>query len=239
MDKREKLDVFKARDAPKGEKCGLGIAVPASDTLPTAWALHFMNLQKQLPSGMRVDIRFAVGPDICQNRNELVDDMKDHCKYLLFVDTDVFLPLDAVPRWFAELEQTNKKLITGFYWLKREPPEPVVYKKIGHGAWFSIKPGGYKRVDAAGLGCTIIDTSIFDELEKPYFRWNWRKDDVFHGEKSEDIHFFLNAKEAGYPLWCDTCSPCLHIDQKSGRFYPNNRHYADYMEKVRKWIRTR
>ena len=77
---------------------------------------------------------------------------------------------------------------------------------------------GLFTVDTIGLGCVLVHASVFDDIEKPWFRWT--KDyedhpwDLRHiGEVSgvsEDFYFCHKLAKAGYDVHLDTSVRCVH-----------------------------
>lgn len=81
-------------------------------------------------------------------------------EWLFFIDHDVVLP----PLFFVTFNQymLDKKLpiVTGLYWTKSAPSEPLVYRGRGNSYYNDWKIGDKVWVDGHGMGCTLIHRSI-------------------------------------------------------------------------------
>ncbi len=210
---------------------GLAIGVIGKPNVPTRWAIHAASLSHRLPGGLFHCWVYAMADfssDPSQNyaslRTQVVEQAKERdCRWLLFVDTDVFLPFDAVCR----LMRHGEAIVSGVYWTKTEPSAPVVIEEFGNGPAWKIEPSDkLLPIDASGLGCCLIDMKVFDAFDRagiPYFGENW-----MHGangrevsvEAGEDYYFFLQARELGFQAYADTNVLCEHYDEKQDRFFP-------------------
>lgn len=65
--------------------------------------------------------------------------------------------------------------------------------------------GNWINVSVIGLGCCLIDTQVFKDVPKPYFRWE--EDD----EPSEDFYFIEKCKENGYSTYVYTDIRLSHL----------------------------
>ena len=126
-------------------------------------------------------------------RNILVDTfLKSDCQKLWMIDTDVLPPNNA-----AQLLYLDWPLIA-----------PICYYHGFEGECVSVfdsnlgivkdhkKLDEFMLVDATGAGSLIIDRSVFERLETPYFDWatNPECTKVYRGE---DIYFSMNCNKAG------------------------------------------
>ena len=59
-----------------------------------------------------------------------------------------------------------------------------------------------------GLGFTLMKTSIFDKLAKPYFRDFESEEGEHH---TEDVEFFVKCQKAGLEVWCNPTIEIGHI----------------------------
>lgn len=59
-----------------------------------------------------------------------------------------------------------------------------------------------------GLGFTLIKTSVFKKLKKPYFRDFESPEGEHH---TEDVEFFAKCQEAGFNVWCNPTIEVGHI----------------------------
>jgi len=59
-----------------------------------------------------------------------------------------------------------------------------------------------------GLGFSLMKMSIFDKLEKPYFRDFESPEGEHH---TEDVEFFTKCQKAGFKVWCNPTIEMGHI----------------------------
>ena len=126
-------------------------------------------------------------------RNILVETfLKSDCQKLWMIDSDVLPPNNA-----AQLLFLDHPLIA-----------PVCYYVDFEGELVSVFDSNlgkvkdhrtldeFSLVDATGAGSLIIDRSVFERLETPYFDWatNPECTKVYRGE---DIYFSMNCNEVG------------------------------------------
>lgn len=93
-------------------------------------------------------------------------------EWLFFIDHDVVLP----PLFFVTFNQymLEKKvpIVTGLYWTKSVPSEPLIYRGRGNSYFKDWKIGDKVWVDGHGMGCTLIHGSILKLLyeESPEYQ---------------------------------------------------------------------
>lgn len=131
------------------------------------------------------------GNQIARGRNLAVDRSRGH--WLLFVDSDVLPPLDAVERLLA-----HDAAIVGSVVYERYPIRvdgrvrfPVAASLDGRKLFDEdVKvSNGLMRVSTVGMACTLIRREVFMRLEMPYFRCGQIELDML----TEDTEFCLRA----------------------------------------------
>ena len=149
---------------------------------------------------------------------------KLHYDYQLWIDSDIVFNTDA----FWALVQMDKDIAAGWYatedgrttsvahWLEEED-----FSKNGgvmnHEMVDTI--GNRKKpftVDYTGFGWVLIKNGVFENLEYPWFA---PKMQVFESGAvqdmcGEDVSFCLDAKEAGFEIWCD---PRIRVGHEKSR----------------------
>jgi|TARA_B100000315_G_C14571897_1_gene586015 hypothetical protein len=203
-------------------------AIPTVGKIDPKFMINMLIVIDQLATGSSWRVRITdqdrtTGKvlDVATARETLVKEVlkEDNSKYIMFVDSDVFLP----PRGFAYLQQSKKPMITGVYWTKSEPPEPVIYQDLHMGPYLDFPKRSLFELDAAGMGCCLIDTEVFRKIPKPWFDYKIEKDQELL-KVGEDFFFFIKAKKYGYPLWCNSNVLCTHLKEEiPQKFYPNGK----------------
>ena len=226
---------------------GLSVGVICPGTVPIKWMMHMQNTGQRMPGGIYWSYVYATGDfkkDPSKNyaslRTEVVDKVLElNSKWLFFIDSDVFIPEDCINRLMSH----NKDIVTGIYWMKTQPPQPVLYKEIGDGPMWEIEPTDeLQEVGGSGLGCCLIKMDVFRKMKEKgidFFQQDWmhekngRRIQVSIGE---DHWFFEKAKELGYKVWADTNVLCDHYDLNSDTTYPDEKVVRKLIEKKLKKI---
>ncbi len=92
--------------------------------------------------------------------------IRDNYEWLFLHEDDVVLPLDAFLRLNEYMQKGDVPIISGLYYLKGKPSEPVVYRGRGTGCYGDFKIGQKIWVDGIPTGCMLIHTSILKALYK-------------------------------------------------------------------------
>jgi glycosyltransferase involved in cell wall biosynthesis/2-polyprenyl-3-methyl-5-hydroxy-6-metoxy-1,4-benzoquinol methylase len=208
---------------PIEERKGVMIGIITRRLMPSKFIAHMEHWRSNLPPGLFWSIHYVIGKSYDEARNDCVEAAyRKGVRWLLFIDDDVLLPLDALPKLLAH----KKDIITGVYWMKHFPPQPLLFKKLGDGPIYDFKPGELLEIEGGGLGCCLIEMRVFDKLKKPYFKCDWTYTDksgrTFKVPIGEDHYFYIHAKEAGFEVWADTDILCDHYDVKTDNFFPGD-----------------
>lgn len=141
-----------------------------------------------------------MGTLIANQRQELVlEAMQAGCSHILFIDTDMRFPKDAVERLMAH----DKPIVAANYATRRMPVKTVAFKT--EGAWDCVYTTddsvGLEPVSAVGMGLMLIKREVFEKLTLPWFIIGYSpKTAEFSGE---DIFFCRQARKAGYDILID------------------------------------
>ena len=120
--------------------------------------------------------------------------------YILWLDSDMTFPSTTLLRLLS-----HEKDIVGCNYLKRSKPvKPVAYRNVGD--WDSWVPMDIKdelvKVEGVGMGCILMKTDLFKQLEKPYFEFRYKEDtDDWFGE---DFILFEKLRNLGGEIFIDT-----------------------------------
>ncbi len=88
---------------------------------------------------------------------------KDY-EWLLLLEHDVILPVDAFVRFNAHIRSEKNPIISGLYFTKSVPAEPMVYRGRGNSYYTKFKYGDYVYADGVPTGCLLIHHSILKAL---------------------------------------------------------------------------
>lgn len=122
----------------------------------------------------KIDVDFAGvitagGMMADSNRNLIVAEfLRSPAEWLFWMDTDNMVHTGGIKRLLA----LGKTLVSGVYFLKKEPYSPVAYyRKPEDGGY--IPAADYERgeiipIDAAGCGCLLTHRSVFEDMQAAF-----------------------------------------------------------------------
>lgn len=113
-------------------------------------------------------IRFQVA----DARNLIVANLLEMKKeWLFFIDHDVILPPTTFITINDYMIRKEYPIVSGLYFTKSVPSEPLIYRGMGTGYYSKWKMGDKVWVSGHGMGCTLIHSSILKEMwdiSEPY-----------------------------------------------------------------------
>jgi GT2 family glycosyltransferase len=121
--------------------------------------------------------------------------------YLLFLDSDMVLPMDLIPR----LLEADKPIVSALAFKRTEPHEPCIFNKCdmeGSTHYFDY-PKGLVEIQGVGMACCLIKREVIEKTPQPWF--------FPMPEYGEDLAFCIRAKQAGFSIWADTNLVVGHI----------------------------
>ena len=143
----------------------------------------------------------VTGACISSNRNKIVDQaLENGAEWIWFIDDDHRFPPDTLTRLLSH----NVDIVSGLYLQRVAPYTPHRYdREEANGAlWPKLLTQGESGLDevlSTGAGCLLVRTSVFEKLERPYWRLGQIRSDVW----SDDFDFCRRARAAGFKIWCD------------------------------------
>jgi len=145
--------------------------------------------------------------------------------YVFFRDDDVITKPETINRLYAR----QAPIIAAPYWSKQQPPHSLILLDGKLAGWEDFKYGELVECMATGMGATLIETRLFEEIEPPWFKTVHGLDmndiqDIAPncGRMTEDVYFCKKAAAKGYKVLCDTAVPAIHQDFKSDTYYSYN-----------------
>jgi hypothetical protein len=85
-------------------------------------------------------------------------------EWLLFIDHDVVLAPNFLVLMNEHMISRKIPMVSGLYFTKSKPSEPLVYRGRGVGYYPKWKIGDQVEVDGLPMGCTLIHSSIIKAL---------------------------------------------------------------------------
>lgn len=143
-------------------------------------------------------------------RNDIVKHfLESDCTHLIFVDADTIPPLNALKRLLAH----DKPIISALTPIIEMDGEGNPWRK-----WNCVdendehmKPNtGTRMCKGAGSSCILIKREVFEALEAPYYRFQYKDDKGKSIVVGEDIWFIVNCLSKGIKTYADTTILCQH-----------------------------
>jgi len=120
----------------------------------------------QLPVGMPggpqcVESSGVLGCLVADAQNIIVQEVidKDY-EWLFLVEDDVVLPTDGYLRLNEFMRKADVPMVSGLYYTKSNPSEPVIYRGRGNSFYSKWKRGDKVWVDGVPTGCLLIHSSL-------------------------------------------------------------------------------
>lgn len=175
--------------------------------------IYRMTHQSGLPDGVDLDWIFVKGHDIGIERNALVRDAKGKgADKIWFVDSDVMVPEDALKNMldpdvdvcmgFVPIRNTKRRASC----IHKKAPYFDPKMRITYGEEIDSLPDRVE-VKGGGFACVLMNLSVFDKVETPWFMYKENKNGVRTGE---DISFCYKLEAEGIPVFADTRVRCGH-----------------------------
>jgi len=202
------------------------IGIPARDKklISTYWHDWMKKIYDDLDkTTIEYSVEYAEGMYYDTARNHLVDfAVKNGFDYILFIDDDIFMPVGGIQQLLS-----HKKRVTAFPgYAKQIPLKSNIFPNFYFTSLAKIPKDTLMKVDWVGTGCMLINTNIFEYIEKPYFGSGVSIFDEIKGinidyKTSEDEYFCRKLKKANIDVWVDTTAVCEHYCDKQKGFYPS------------------
>ena len=194
------------------------IGIPARDTV---YQRTYDSIIKLDTDGLDVSVHHSIGYSIAQSRNKLADyALANGFTHILYVDDDVVLPkdslknllehgLDAVFGYYAR--RSKKGIYEGYVSVYKSGESSYTNKFSEEEIRRERDAGNHLvRIHGGGMGCALIKTSVFEQMDFPYFKYI-----EYPGSKrnvlGEDLYFCNQLKYAEIPIFVDTRVGCGHV----------------------------
>lgn len=186
------------------------IVIPCMDQVPTQFCQSLAMLKKEGECA----IAFQMSSLIYMARNDLaLKAVKMGADYILWLDSDMVFEPDLMSRLFKTLEEKSADFVSGLYFKRFPPYEPVAYKEFRFsedGEIVATKmtevPTETAPIDGVGFGCVLMSTAmamaVFNEYKTMF---------APIGNVGEDIAFCYRARTLGYDLYLDPSIRCGHV----------------------------
>jgi hypothetical protein len=206
---------------------GIFIGIPSLGMISIDWHRNFtIIVPNHLPIGFSWKTWYVVKRKVADARQILAEKaLEVGAKYVLFIDDDVIIPIETI----KELHAMNKDVALGLYWAKCNTIQPLIFNKDyeNDGYWHDYPRNQVVQVFGGGLGCALIKTDVFRELQKKgesiWFKEEFPVVTEFGPEVhkgTEDIYFYGLCRKYGIPVFMNTGIKCLHYSSSEDKYYP-------------------
>jgi hypothetical protein len=185
----------------KSDTLKLAILVPARDQVHSQFSFSLAQLMKTTSlAGIDTYLFFDTSTVLLNQRENLVKNAIDlRSDYILWLDSDMMFPSTTALRLLSH----NKEVVACNYMKRSNPIKSVAYFKPGEwNGWIPITDSD-ELVEAGGIGmgCMLMKTDLFRELEQPWFEFVWQS--VSKDWGGEDFKLCKKLNELGYKVWVD------------------------------------
>jgi hypothetical protein len=155
-----------------------------------------------------IDNKLFLSPGtlIANQRHELVLAAKEWgATHVMFIDSDI----EFQPYHVLDLIDFNELIVGAAYSKRVAPFITTAWHKIYD--WnshvdISNQIDSHIQVECMALGFCLINMSVFEQLELPWFILGYDK--TVNQYTGEDIEFFRQCNEVGIPIWLDVATTC-------------------------------
>jgi hypothetical protein len=106
-----------------------------------------------------------IGYAVAEARNVIVHEaVTRKFEWLFFIDSDVILPPDCFVRINRYMLSGKYPVVSGLYFAKCYPPEPLLYRGRGNSHFTKWELGEKVMVDGIPMGCTLIHVKVLEQM---------------------------------------------------------------------------
>lgn len=146
------------------------VGTPSTGNIRIEWALarwgqiiptNWSQVQMIQYMGTYVPIQYQVA----DAQNLIVKEcIEKDFEWLLLLEHDVILPVDAFVRFNAHIRSEENPVVSGIYFTKSIPAEPMIYRGRGNSYYTKWKIGDQVFADGVPTGCLLIHKSILQVM---------------------------------------------------------------------------
>ena len=189
------------------------ICIPCMDQVPALFCQSLAMLTKTEECA----IAFEMSSLIYTARNHMAKAAVEmEADLTLWLDSDMTFSPDLLIRLLETRRKTGAEIVTGVYYRRRAPYTPVLFDKLeineedqsADFSDFEDVPKDVFEVGGCGLGCALIDTSVFLDVFAKY-------GNCFApiGNNGEDAAFCWRARKCGNKIVADPKIKLGHVGQ--------------------------
>lgn len=100
-------------------------------------------------------------------------------EWLITIEDDVLIPQDCFLRFSKYIEDGKIPIVSGLYFSKGNPSEPLLFRGRGNGCFKKWELGEIVWVDGLPMGCLLIHMSIL--------KWCWDNSEKYRVPTGEEV----------------------------------------------------
>jgi hypothetical protein len=184
-----------------GVNTSVSILVPTKDTVYSHFSYSLSNLVKLTTQmGIETHLFFDASTILINQRESLIKQaIEVGSEWVLWLDSDMMFPPSVLMRLLAH----NEDLVGCNYMKRSYPFKTVAFTDTSD--WENWIPIQYSNelveAEAVGMGCVLMRTKLFKELQKPYFEYTYQPKTEDWG--GEDFTLFKKFNKLGHKLKID------------------------------------
>jgi hypothetical protein len=188
------------------------------------------------PMNHKRAIMFCVGDEVGVAYNALITNILAHpdlsrWKYLMTIESDNIVPMDAQRRLLETIEAGMYDAVSGLYFTKGDYNMPMAYGDPAHfeatgelefrprDVQACLTAGQVMPVNGIAMGCALWRMDLFRQLAPPWFV---TVNDVIDGQPmgfTQDLWFCKNARAKGHRFAVDCRVKVGHMDLTTEEVY--------------------
>jgi len=119
-------------------------------------------------------------------------------EWVIIIEDDVIVPNDLFIKFSRYMDAADFPIISGLYYTKSEPAQPLIFRGRGNGPFHDWKLGQKVFCDGLPMGCLLIHVSIL--------KWFWENCDPYQTVDGQVVkrvfetprRMFWDAERGGY-----------------------------------------
>jgi len=218
----------------EGKPTSVAILVPTRDTVYSHFSYSLGNLIKTTTlMGIEAHLFFDASTILINQRENLINQaIEVKSEWVLWLDSDMMFPPTTLLRLLAH----NQDIVACNYMKRSYPFKSVAFMDTND--WESWVPlqseDELLNIEAIGMGCVLMRTSVFEKLNRPYFEYTYQPKTKDWG--GEDFTLFKKLNGVGIQLKVDTnlSNEIYHIGT-----FAYGKNLDDNIQKKREWNNKR
>lgn len=123
--------------------------------------------------------------------------LKADCDWLLWLDSDMRFPVDALLQLLAR----GESVVAANYTTRQPPFVPTATGLDGERVYTDYQDSGLVEVRTVGMGVMLVNAEWFRKLPPPWFMLTWSEKVQDYG--GEDGYFCMRLRDAGAKILLD------------------------------------